>query len=74
MKEEIRLALVQFKNELEAKFNFTFSKLNEVNTVMFGTIGIYLEFESQFSLSIHFWESGVINIICSYSKKILESY
>lgn len=69
MKEEIRLALLQFKNELEAKFNFASSKLNELNTAMFGTVGIYLEFESKFSLSIHFWESGVINIVCLYSKK-----
>ena len=61
--------LFQFKNELETKFKFEESKLTELAPTILGIRGVRLDFESKFSLIIYFWEDGVIDITCLYSKK-----
>ncbi|KMQ61882.1 hypothetical protein ACM40_06040 [Chryseobacterium sp. BLS98] len=69
MREEIKNILSQLKMELEVKYKFEESKLSKVGPSILGATGIRMHFESQFSLIIYFWEHGIIDITCLYSKR-----
>ncbi|MDV7696788.1 hypothetical protein N6B72_07645 [Chryseobacterium soli] len=43
--------------------------LTELEHKILGTKGIRLDFESKFSLILYFWEDGIIDITCLYSRK-----
>ncbi|MDV7696789.1 hypothetical protein N6B72_07650 [Chryseobacterium soli] len=69
MKEEIRLVLLQFKNDLEANFEFEESTLTELVPTILGASGLCLNFSSRISITIQFWESGILEIGGCYFKK-----
>jgi hypothetical protein len=69
MKEEIRLVLSQFKKELETKFKFEESTLTELVPTMLGAGGLCLNFSSRISITISFWDSGILEIGGCYFKQ-----
>lgn len=67
MREKIKELLIEFQKKLEDKFEFSTSELVNLKPAMPGNSGLYLSFElNKLSISIFFWESGVIDIGSCY--------
>lgn len=62
MKEKIKAVLSQLKKELEAKFKFEDSTLTDLVPTILGKGGLCLNFSSWISVTIQFWESGIVEV------------
>lgn len=66
MQQDIIEILSSFKHWLEEKFKFEKSVLIKLKPSMLGQTGVNLNFESNVSIDIYYWEHGIVDIASMY--------